>query len=94
LGLFLEHTQAVRQRWYAVPAQFHVVVQATANNVQVRVVQAGDDAASLEVDHLGVWPALVRPRVVHADDSSILDGKIRRGGIRRVECGDASVVND
>jgi len=60
----------------------------------VLVVEAGNDAAAFEVKHHGVRPALVRFRVVHADDSSILDGEIRGGGLLRVERGDASVVED
>src|SRR5215472_6601051 len=35
LCLVLEHPQAVGQRWHAVPAKFHVVVEATANGMHV-----------------------------------------------------------
>jgi hypothetical protein len=38
---------------HAFPAQFQVVVQATTDEVQVRVIQAGDDGASAQVDDLG-----------------------------------------
>ena len=94
MRLFLQHAQAVGQRRHAVPAQFHVVVQSAANDVQVRVVQAGNDAAALEVDDLRVRAAFVILRVVHADDAAILDGEIRGFGIVWVERGDASVVEN
>ncbi len=52
VGLVLEHAQRVGERWHTFPAQFEVVVQTAANQVQVRVVEARDDAAALHVDHL------------------------------------------
>ena len=94
LRLFLQHAQSVGERWHAVPAQFHVVVQSAANDVQVRVVQSGNDAAAFEVNHLRVWPALILLRVVHADDAAVLDGEIGRFRILRVERGDAAVVKN
>ena len=35
LRLFLQHPQGVRERWNAVPAQFHVVIQAAANHMKM-----------------------------------------------------------
>ena len=41
-GLLFQHPQGVGQRRHAFPAQLEVVVQPAADQVQVRVVQAGD----------------------------------------------------
>ncbi|MNI64104.1 hypothetical protein D3C73_1195230 [compost metagenome] len=54
VGLILEHAQGIGQGRHTFPAQFQVVVQATTDQVQVRVVEPGNHTAALEVDHLGV----------------------------------------
>ena len=61
---------------------------------RVRVVQTGDDTATFKVNHLRVRPALITLRVIHADDSSILDGEIFRFGIFWVERRNASIVEN
>ncbi|MNO89551.1 hypothetical protein D3C76_810390 [compost metagenome] len=53
VGLLLEHAQGVGQRGHAFPAQLQVVVEAAADQVQVRVVETGDHRALVQVDHLG-----------------------------------------
>ena len=50
--LLLEHAQGVGQRRHAVPAQLHVVVEPAPDQVQVRIVQAGDDRPPARVDDL------------------------------------------
>ena len=49
-NLLLEHPHRVGKRSHAIPAQFHVVVEPTADDVRVAVDQAGNDAATLEVN--------------------------------------------
>ena len=51
--LALEHVHGICQRTHAVPAQFQVVVQATANHVGVIVKQAGQCAAALQINLAG-----------------------------------------
>ncbi|MNN52637.1 hypothetical protein D3C81_1673480 [compost metagenome] len=53
LGLVLEHAQGIGQRRHAFPAQLQVVIEAAADQVQVRVVEPGDHRALVQVDHLG-----------------------------------------
>ena len=50
LGLLLEHTQSIRQRRNTFPAQLQVVVEAAADQVQVRVIEAGDHATLAQID--------------------------------------------
>ncbi|CAK6470813.1 hypothetical protein PSEG_05547 [Pseudomonas sp. Nvir] len=41
-SLLFQHPQGIGQRWHTFPAQLEVVVQPTANQVEVGVVQAGN----------------------------------------------------
>ena len=66
----------------------------SADDVEVRVVETGNDAAVAKVEDLRVRSALVVFRVVHANDAAILDGKILCLGMLWVERGDAPVVED
>src|SRR5437773_2623665 len=93
-GLLLQHSQPIRERRHAVPAQFHIVVQAAADDVEMRVIQSGDDAAAIEIDEHGIRPALITLRVVHADDAAIFHGETGGFGMTRIECSDFSVVKN
>src|ERR1044071_8799683 len=85
------HSQSVSQRRHAVPAEFHVVVQSAANDMQVRIVEARNDAPTIEVDDHCVRSRLeVR---VNADNSAILDGEPCGCGMLRVERGDSTILN-
>ncbi|MCY1422136.1 hypothetical protein D9M71_378060 [compost metagenome] len=81
-SLVLEHAQGIGHRRHAFPAQLQVVVQATADQVQVRVVQAGNDRALLEVDDLrgGALVGHGLGVVAHGDEAAILDGDGGRSG--------------
>ncbi|MNK42665.1 hypothetical protein D3C87_613560 [compost metagenome] len=68
VGLILEHAQGVGQRRHAFPAQFEVVVQTATDQVQVRVVETRNDAATVHVDHLRVRPTQGHGLVVVAND--------------------------
>lgn len=94
LRLLLQHPQRVGQRGHAVPAQLEVVVKTGSDDVQVRVVEAGDDPAPEQVDDPGVRAALTLLGVVHADDATVLDREACRLGLFGVERGDAPVVQD
>jgi hypothetical protein len=50
-GLFTQHRQGLTQCGHAVPAQLEHIVQATANHVQVAVVEPGDQPPAQRVDH-------------------------------------------
>ena len=51
LRLLAQHPQARAQRRYPVPAQLKQVVHASADEVDVRVVESGDHAMPERVDH-------------------------------------------
>lgn len=56
--------------------QFHIVIQAAADHVQVGIVQAGNDGLFPGVDHLGIRPLVLGNVLVgpHGQYLSILDG--------------------
>ena len=76
VGLVLEHAQGIGQGRHAFPAQFKVVVQPATNQVQVRVVEAGNYGAALEVDDLGAAAAQGHGFAVgtHGDKAPLVDG--------------------
>ncbi|VFT16376.1 Uncharacterised protein [Pseudomonas aeruginosa] len=89
-GLVLEHAQGVGQGGHAFPAQLQVVVEATADQVQVRVVETGDHGALLQVDHLGGAAAMEHRLGVVADgkELAVLDRHGGGGGVVAVHrCG-------
>jgi hypothetical protein len=96
VGLFLQHAQGVGQGGHAFPAQFQVVVQATADQVQVGVVQPRDDGAAVEVDHLAVRRAVAHHFVGVADgeEFAVLDGDRAGLGILAVDGVEAAVEED
>ncbi|MNG91044.1 hypothetical protein D3C79_499510 [compost metagenome] len=74
--LVLEHAQCVGHRRHAFPTQFEVVVQAAADQVQVGVVEAGDDRALLEVDDLrgGAFMSHGFGVTANGNEATVLDG--------------------
>ncbi|MNH00983.1 hypothetical protein D3C79_601920 [compost metagenome] len=82
-GLVLEHAQGISHRRHPFPAQFEVVVQATADQVQVRVIEARDHRALLEVDDLrgGALVGHGLGVAAHGDEAAVLDGDGGRGGL-------------
>ena len=75
-GLFLEHAEGVRQGGNAVPAQFHVVIKAAADDVEVGIVQAGNDRSLSGVYGLGIRSLVFGDVFVGTDSQnfSILHG--------------------
>ena len=94
LRLFLQHSQSVGERRHAVPAEFHGVIQSAANDVQMRVVETGNHPATVQVNRLRAWPALITLSVVHTNNAAIRDGEVFRLGIFRVERGDAPILKN
>ncbi|MNI30568.1 hypothetical protein D3C73_844200 [compost metagenome] len=83
IGLVLEHAQRIGQRRHAFPTQFEVVVQTATDQVQVRVVETGNNATALEVDHLRIRAAQRHGFgvVPHRDETTLAD---RHGSGERV----------
>nr|GEU28262.1 hypothetical protein [Tanacetum cinerariifolium] len=75
-SLLLEHLQRFFQRRHAVPAQLGVVIEAFADDVQVRVVEAGDHGLAGRVDHLraGGFQFQHAGIAAHGFDLAVLDG--------------------
>src|SRR3984893_3150804 len=48
--LLAQHVQREAQRGHPFPAQLHVVVQPAANDVQMRIIETGNDSSSFKVD--------------------------------------------
>ncbi len=82
VGLVLEHAQGIGQGRHTFPAQFQVVVQAATDQVQVRVVEPGNDGAALEVNDLGAAATQGHGLGVgaHGDEAPLADGN--RAGAR------------
>ena len=68
-SLLAQHPQRVRERRHAVPAQFHVVVEAAADGMHVRVVKARDDRPAAEIDD---------PRLCASQNHDLFVGSNRR----------------
>ena len=50
-NLLLEHPHRVGERSHAIPAQLHIVIESTSNDVHVAVDQAWHRATSLKVNY-------------------------------------------
>lgn len=76
VGLGLEHAQRVGQGRYAFPAQLEVVIEPATDQVQVRVVEARNHRALVQVDDLRGRAALGHDLGVgaHGDEFSAADG--------------------
>jgi len=95
-GLRLQHAQRVRQRGHAFPAQFQVVVQAAADQVQVRIVEAGDGGAPIQVDEPAVRRAVAHDVAGAADgqELAVADGDRIGPGLLRIARVKAAVEED
>ncbi|MNI40594.1 hypothetical protein D3C73_948210 [compost metagenome] len=94
--LVLEHAQGIGHRRHTFPAQFKVVVQAAADQVQVRVVQARDNRALLQVDDLRGSTLMGHGLgvVAHGNEAAILDGDGGGRGLFTVDCMQLAVEQD
>ncbi len=92
----LEHRHGVRERAHAVPAQLHVVVQATADDVGMIVDEARKRGTSHEVDDLGLGPGQRYDVRVQADvgEPSVGDRDRACVGIGAVQRREPSPVQD
>ena len=52
--MLFEQTHGIAQRRHAFPTQFHVVIQAATDQMQMAVVQARYHAATIQIDDFGV----------------------------------------
>src|SRR4029077_13023963 len=93
-GLLAEHGQRDGNGRPAFPAQYHVVVQSTADDVQVRVVKTRNDPAALKIDDFGIRATLELNSVIDSDDTTSRDDDFLRLGMFRVERGNAAVLED
>ncbi len=62
--------------------------------MQVGIVQAWNDTATIEINDFRVRPALAALGVVHAHDAAVSDRHVFRFRVFWVERGDASVVKN
>ena len=89
--LALQHAHGVGEAAHAVPAQLQVEVEAAADDVQMAVDQAGQDAPALEVDDLGLRTRQRQYLFVGADghEAAVADGDGARGRLGSCERGEA-----
>ncbi len=94
--LVLEHAHGVCQRAHAVPAQFHVVVQAAPDDVHVAVDQPGNGPPAVQVDDLRLRAGQFHDVLAraHADEAAILDGDGIGLGVGAVKRGEFAVDKD
>ncbi|MNU77382.1 hypothetical protein D3C71_669580 [compost metagenome] len=94
--LTLQHVHGIGKRAHAIPAQFHVEVQAAAHDVGVVVDQAGQNPLALQVDDLRIRPGKGHNLGIasHFQKQAILDGHCSCIRIAAVERRDAAVVKD
>ncbi len=93
VDLLFEHAHGVGQRSNAVPAQFHIVVQAAADDVHMAVDQAGNHAPAFEIDASGRGSGHLHHILIRAgsDKAPVGDGHRLHLGVLLVQCGDFSV---
>jgi len=82
LCLLTQHPQPQAQRWHPFPAQLKQVVHASADEVDVRVIESGDHAAPERVDHAGTRPGQGSDVGLVADGGDAPCGYGERGGLR------------
>ncbi|GGY51269.1 hypothetical protein GCM10010363_35330 [Streptomyces omiyaensis] len=94
--LFAEHGEPFAEGGDAVPAQLQDVVEAAADDVQVGVVESGDDAAAQRVDHAGRRTDVPGDGAVVADgeDPSVADGERPGRRVGRIARVDLRVADD
>ena len=76
LCLLLQHMHGVGKRRHAVPAQLHIVVEATADRMHVRIVETRDHRSAAEIDCFRVGSSQTHNFFVgaNADKAPILNG--------------------
>src|ERR1700722_314919 len=92
--LVAEHFQRQRQRSYSFPAQLKVIVQSTANDVQMGVVKTRNDSATFKIDDLGLRPSLKLCGIINAGKFVANDHDLVGLGMPGIECRDSSVFED
>jgi len=87
LRLLAQHPQRVGERRHSVPAQLHVVIEAAANRMHVRIVEARNNRPAAEIDNLGTRAAQAHDFFVGADGekTAILNGHCLDEGTRTAE---------
>src|SRR6266699_3259527 len=90
--LFGQHLQRLPQAGHAVPAQFHVVVQATTDGVGVRIVQPRNDTGTVEIDDYSVWSRRTLLLVIDTSNQTVLDGQAGRVRAPGVQSRDAAIT--
>jgi len=96
LDLPLQHRHRISERAHAVPAQLHIEVEPTANDVQVIIDQAGQDTSALEVDNLGLLAGKFHHVSVaaHRGEFTVRDRDGGGGWIGAVECREQAAMKD
>ena len=96
LRLLANHPQALFQRLDAIPPQFERVEPPAPNRVDVRVIQAGNDASSAGIDHARPSATKFHHFVVRTDSDEFLSPNGEGRGFRDpvAQCDDPSVVDD
>ena len=86
-NLPLQHAQGIRKGVHAIPAQFHVEVEAAANDVQMIVNETGQDTAALQIDNTRLLPGKTHDFCIAADgqEPAVFDCHRVRGRIAAVE---------
>ena len=94
--LRLEHRHGVGQRADAVPAQFEVVVEPAADDVDVAVAHARDHppAASVDDPRLRAGQGHDLGVAADLDDAALCDREGRSLGLGRIQRGEPAVVQD
>src|SRR5438045_861966 len=71
LSLVAQHAQRVREGRHAVPAQFHVVVEAATDRMHVRVVETWNHRSPLGVNHFRGRPTLAQNLVIGSGGANL-----------------------
>ncbi len=95
-GLLPQHAQTIRERRHAIPAELEVVVQPAADDMQVGIVETGDDGASAEIDDAGCRAAQRQDGAVRTDgqDAAVAEGHGFRERALFVLRGDATMMEN
>src|SRR5881296_3206090 len=75
-SLLLEQAERVGKRWHSVPTKLHVVVEAAADRMHVRIVKTRDHRSASEIDCFSVGSSQTHNFFVgaNADKPPILNG--------------------
>ena len=94
--LLLQHAHRIGERPHAVPAQFHIEVEAAADDVEMIVDQPRQHAAALEVDDLRRRAGELHHLAVVTDggEDAVLDRHRAGGRIAAVERREQAAVQD